>query len=277
MSTATLARPKVVSQAEWLAASKQLLIKEKNLTREKDALSAERRELPWVKVDKEYVFDSPGGKKTLADLFDGRSQLIVYHFMFGPDWEEGCPSCSMVADHFDGAVTHLANRDVTLAVVSRAPLPKIAAFKLRMGWRFKWVSSFGNDFNRDYHVSFTKEEVAQGNMYYNYTTQPFPSDEAQGPASSTRTRRATFITPTRRMGAELRCLLGPTTIWTSRPKAATKMAWSSRWHGYGIMIATATIILRRRNRSRAPRVRQVHAVRSMLETNSFSRHTTDAS
>jgi predicted dithiol-disulfide oxidoreductase (DUF899 family) len=180
MSTATLARPKVVSQAEWLAASKQLLIKEKNLTREKDALSAERRELPWVKVDKEYVFDSPGGKKTLADLFDGRSQLIVYHFMFGPDWEEGCPSCSMVADHFDGAVTHLANRDVTLAVVSRAPLPKIAAFKLRMGWRFKWVSSFGNDFNRDYHVSFTKEEVAQGNMYYNYTTQPFPSDEAQG-------------------------------------------------------------------------------------------------
>src|SRR6201981_2082741 len=170
----------IVSREEWVAARKELLKKEKEFTRLRDKLSAERRELPWVKVEKNYVFDTPKGKKTLADLFDGRSQLIVYHFMFGPDWEEGCPSCSMVADHFDGAVTHLANRDVTLAVVSRAPLPKIAAFKLRMGWRFKWVSSFGNDFNRDSHVSFTKEEVAQGNMYYNYTTQPFPGDEAQG-------------------------------------------------------------------------------------------------
>src|SRR5689334_568651 len=162
MSTAALARPKIVSQAEWLAARKQLLVKEKTLTRQKDALSAERRELPWVIVEKEYVFDSPLGKRTLADLFEGRSQLIVYHFMFGPEWEEGCPSCSMVADNFDGAVTHLVNRDVTLVAVSRAPMPKIAAFKQRMGWRFKWVSSYANDFNRDYHVSFTKEEAAQG-------------------------------------------------------------------------------------------------------------------
>ena len=133
-----------------------------------------------MKVEKEYVFDSPTGKKTLADLFDGRNQLIVYHFMFGPEWEEGCPSCSMVADHFDGTVAHLANRDVTLVAVSRAPLAKIAAFKQRLGWRFKWVSSFGNDFNRDYRVSFTKEEVSQGKMEYNYTTQQFPNDEAPG-------------------------------------------------------------------------------------------------
>jgi len=133
-----------------------------------------------VKVEKEYVFDSPTGKKTLADLFDGRNQLIVYHFMFGPEWEEGCPSCSMVADHFDGTGAHLANRDVTLVAVSRAPLAKIAAFKQRLGWRFKWVSSFGNDFNRDYRVSFTKEEVSQGKMEYNYTTQQFPNDEAPG-------------------------------------------------------------------------------------------------
>ena len=180
MTTTRVENPRVVSQAEWLAARKELLAKEKNFTRQRDALSAQRRELPWVKVDKEYVFDTSGGKQTLSDLFDGRCQLIVYHFMFGPEWEEGCPSCSLVSDHMDGAVVHLAQRDVTLAVVSRAPVAKIEAFKKRMGWRFQWVSSYRNDFNWDYHVSFTKEEMAQGKMYYNYEVGEFPRDEAPG-------------------------------------------------------------------------------------------------
>ena len=163
-----LPHPKVVSPAEWLAARKEHLAKEKEFTRLRDKLSRERRELPWEKVEKQYVFEGPNGKETLADLFGKRSQLIVYHFMFGPGWKEGCPSCSYLADHYDGATIHLANRDVTLAVVSRATLPEIEAFKKRMGWRFKWVSSFGSDFNYDYHVSFTKDEIAKGKVFYNY-------------------------------------------------------------------------------------------------------------
>ena len=172
--------PKVVSQAEWLAARKQFLKKEKELTRLRDEVSRQRRELPWVKVEKEYVFDAPDGKKTLADLFEGRSQLIVYHFMFGPEWKEGCPSCSFNMDHTDGALVHLAQRDVTFLAVSRAPLPKIEEFKKRMGWRFNWASSFGSDFNRDFHVSFTKEEMAKGKLDYNYDMTEFPSEEAPG-------------------------------------------------------------------------------------------------
>jgi predicted dithiol-disulfide oxidoreductase (DUF899 family) len=171
---------RVVSQEEWLAARKDLLAKEKEFTRQRDAISAERRNLPWVKVEKEYVFDAAGGKQTLAELFGGRSQLIVYHFMLGPGWPEGCPSCSLLGDHFDGSVVHLAQRDVTLLAVSRAPLPQIEAFKRRMGWRFKWVSSYGNEFNRDYRVSFTKEELAQRKIYYNYEMTTFPSEEAPG-------------------------------------------------------------------------------------------------
>jgi len=176
----TIKNPKIVSQAEWLAARKKLLAKEKQLTRERDAIAAERRQLPWVKVEKNYVFDSPGGKKTLADLFEGRSQLIVYHFMFGPEWKEGCPSCSFNMDHTDPALVHLAQRDVSFAAVSRAPLPKIEAFKKRMGWRFNWVSSNGTDFNYDYHVSFTPEEIAKGKVEYNFELMEFPSTEAPG-------------------------------------------------------------------------------------------------
>jgi predicted dithiol-disulfide oxidoreductase (DUF899 family) len=160
--------PKVVSEAEWVTARKELLKKEKEFTRERDALSAERRKLPWVKIDKEYVFDGPNGRETLADLFDGRSQLIVYHFMFGPDWEEGCPNCSFLCDHIDGTLAHLEHHDVTLLAISRAPLSQLEAYKKRMGWQFKWVSSFGSDFNFDYHVSFTEKEIAQGEIYYNY-------------------------------------------------------------------------------------------------------------
>jgi predicted dithiol-disulfide oxidoreductase (DUF899 family) len=170
----------VVSAGEWIARRRELLRKEKEFTRSRDELSRERRELPWEKVEKEYVFEGPNGRQTLAELFGGRSQLIVYHFMFGPGWEAGCPSCSYLADHFGGSLVHLANRDVTLAVVSRAPVAEIEAFKKRMGWEFRWVSSFGSEFNRDYHVSFTKEEMASGKVEYNYDLIEFPSEEAPG-------------------------------------------------------------------------------------------------
>ena len=157
---------KIVSRDEWLVARKAHLAEEKAFTRARDALSRKRRELPWVKVDKAYAFDGPNGKETLADLFGDKSQLIVYHFMLGPDWEEGCPSCSLLADHFDGAATHLAQRDVAFVVVSRAPLPRIEAFKRRMGWHFEWVSSFASDFNYDYQVSASPEEEAPARSMY---------------------------------------------------------------------------------------------------------------
>jgi predicted dithiol-disulfide oxidoreductase (DUF899 family) len=169
----------IVSQDEWLAARKVLLAKEKEFSKARDQLSAARRALPWVKVAKSYVFDGPAGKETLADLFGANSQLLVYHFMLGPGWVQGCPSCSFLADHFDGAVAHLAQRDVTLVVVSRAPLAEIEAYKKRMGWKFKWVSSYGTDFNRDFHVSFGKDEMA-GAVEYNYAMGKFPSEEAPG-------------------------------------------------------------------------------------------------
>src|ERR1700682_4863993 len=180
MPTNTIENPKIVSRDEWLGARKKLLAKEKQLTHERDAIAAERRQLPWVKVEQNYGFDGPNGKATLADLFDGKSQLIIYHFMFGPEWNEGCPSCSLNMDHTDSALVHLAQRDVSFAAISRATLPQIEAFKKRMGWRFPWVSSDGNDFNRDYHVSFTKEEKASGKVYYNYEVGAFPSEEAPG-------------------------------------------------------------------------------------------------
>jgi predicted dithiol-disulfide oxidoreductase (DUF899 family) len=172
--------PEIVSETEWLVARKDLLTQEKQFNLQRDALSAARRKLPWVKIDKEYVFDGPKGKETLADLFDGRSQLIVYHFMLGPGWEEGCKSCSYLADHFDGANWHLPQRDVTLVVISRAPLAELESYKKRMGWRFKWLSSNGSDFNFDYHVSATEEEKAKEKMFYNYKTDELMSDEMPG-------------------------------------------------------------------------------------------------
>lgn len=162
----------VVSRDEWLEARRALLLKEKEMTRMRDRINAERLALPWVKVDKDYAFTTPTGRKTLAELFDGRSQLVIYHFMFGPDWEAGCPGCSFLADHLDGAIVHLNNHDVSFVCVSRAPLDKIEAYKRRMGWKFPWISSFGSDFNFDYHVSFTKEELAAGPVFYNYRETP---------------------------------------------------------------------------------------------------------
>lgn len=170
----------VVSRTAWVEARKKLLAKEKALTRQHDVLAAERRELPWVRVEQPYEFTGPNGKETLAQLFAGRSQLFIYHFMFGPDWDEGCRSCSMVADHVDAAATHLAHRDVTVLLVSRAPYPKLAAFQQRMGWKFKWVSSFENTFNRDFGVTFTPEEVASGERAYNFGSAPPFADEVGG-------------------------------------------------------------------------------------------------
>lgn len=174
-----MTQQKVAPHAEWVAARQEFLTKEKEFTRLRDELSRQRRELPWESVEKQYIFDGPHGKETLADLFGGRSQLMVYHFMLGPGWQEGCKSCSLLADHFDGMTIHLANRDVTLMVVSRAPIAEIEAFKKRMGWRFRWVSSFGNEFNYDYQASFTKEQVAEGAIY-NYATQRSLPEEAPG-------------------------------------------------------------------------------------------------
>jgi predicted dithiol-disulfide oxidoreductase (DUF899 family) len=171
---------KIVPHDQWIAARKAYLAEEKAFSRARDALARKRRELPWEKVEKKYVFETPKGKETLADLFGGKSQLIIYHFMLGPDWEAGCPSCSLLADHFDGSVVHLAQRDVSFVVVSRAPLPQIEKFKARMGWRFKWVSSFGSDFNHDYQVSVSPEEKATGSVMYNYELTTFPSEERPG-------------------------------------------------------------------------------------------------
>jgi predicted dithiol-disulfide oxidoreductase (DUF899 family) len=158
----------VVSRDEWLEARRALLVTEKEETKLRDKIRAARQNMPWVKVDKTYTFETPQGQKTLADLFDGRSQLMIYHFMFGPDWEAGCPGCSFLSDHIDGTLAHLNNHDVTYVTVSRAPLDKIEAYKKRMGWKFPWVSSFGSDFNFDYHVSFTKEELESGKVFYNF-------------------------------------------------------------------------------------------------------------
>ena len=171
---------KIVSRDEWIAARTEHLAKEKEFTRLRDELSRQRRALPWVRVDKTYVFDGPGGPATLSDLFDGRSQLIVQHFMFDPTWDEGCKSCSFWVDNFDGIIGHLRHRDVTMVLVSKASLETLQAYKARMGWHVTWVSSLNNDFNRDYQVSFTDDERVEGRAYYNYTMGSFPAPEAPG-------------------------------------------------------------------------------------------------
>ncbi len=172
----TLKGHPVVSREEWLAARTAFLAKEKELTRRGDELSRERRALPWVKVDKNYVFEGPKGEVRLADLFEKRSQLIVYHFMFSPEWDEGCQHCSFWADHYDAAGIHLNHRDVSFAAISRAPIARIAAFKKRMGWRFAWLSSLDSDFNFDFGVSFRPEDLKSGRAVYNYTHKPGMTD-----------------------------------------------------------------------------------------------------
>lgn len=170
----------VVSHQEWLSARAAFLAKEKEFTRQRDELNRLRRALPWERVEKEYIFDGPHGQETLAELFENKSQLLVYHFMFAPEWDEGCPHCSFWADHFDAADIHLPHRDATLVVISRAPLAKIQAFEKRMGWRFKWVSSYGNDFNYDYHASFTPEQLRDGSAVYNYSKKTDEDADREG-------------------------------------------------------------------------------------------------
>jgi predicted dithiol-disulfide oxidoreductase (DUF899 family) len=170
----------VVSRDEWTAKRKELLRKEKELTRLHDQLNAERQALPWVKLEKDYVFDSSSGKVTLSELFEGRNQLIVHHFMLGPGWKEGCVGCSFHADHADGALIHLLNHDVNYVRVSRAPLSEIEAFNRRMGWHARWVSSYQSDFNYDFHVSFSEADRVRGKAYYNFTESDFFSEELSG-------------------------------------------------------------------------------------------------
>jgi predicted dithiol-disulfide oxidoreductase (DUF899 family) len=172
--------PKIVSRQQWIEARKVHLAHEKELTQARERLSAERRALPWVKVDKAYLFDGAEGKKTLADLFNGKRQLVVQHFMFAPEWNEGCKSCSFWADGFERMVPHLAARDTALVAVSRAPLSKLLPFKSRMGWTFDWVSSADGDFNYDYAVSFTPDDVKSGAKVYNFGTSGFGIEDAPG-------------------------------------------------------------------------------------------------
>jgi len=171
---------KVVSHREWIEARRELLNKEKTFTQLRDQLSQSRRDLPWERVEKSYVFEGPNGLESLFDLFGGRSQLIVYHFMFAPDWDAGCPHCSHWADNFDAVIVHLNQRDVSMIAVSRAPYGKIDAYKKRMGWGFKWVSSFASDFNFDYQVSFTPDQLAQKKAFYNFTEQDPGISEREG-------------------------------------------------------------------------------------------------
>ena len=228
---------KIVSQDEWLSARKALLAKEKDFSKARDALSKQRRDLPWVKVNKPYAFEGPDGKETLADLFGGRSQLLVYHFMLGPGWKAGCPSCSYLADHFDGANIHLVQRDVALVVVSRAPLAEIEAYQQRMGWKFKWVSSYNSDFNHDFGVSFSKEEMA-GEVDYNYTRGKFPSEEAPGLSAFIKDDGTVFHTYSA-YARGLDILLGTYNFLDMAPKGRDEdalpwsMAWVRRHDEYG--------------------------------------------
>ena len=223
---------KVVSHDEWIAARKAHLAEEKAFSRTRDALARKRRELPWEKVERKYVFDTPQGKQSLAELFGGKSQLIIYHFMLGPSWEAGCPSCSFLADHFDGAVVHLAQRDVSFVVVSRAPLAEIETFKRRMGWRFNWVSSFGNDFNSDYQVSFTPEEKASGKVFYNYEfIESFPSEERPGASVFYKNAAREILHTYSTYGRGLDILIGTYHFLDLAPKGRDEdgLAWSMAW------------------------------------------------
>jgi predicted dithiol-disulfide oxidoreductase (DUF899 family) len=230
---------KIASREEWLAARKAYLAKEKEFTRARDRLNAERRALPWVKIDQPYVFDTPDGKKSLADLFDGKSQLIVYHFMLGPNWIEGCPSCSLLADHFDGAAIHLAQRDVTLTVVSRASLPEIEAYKKRMGWHFPWVSSHGSDFNFDYQVSFAVDADGNGRGVYNYEEQDITSDEMPGLSVFYKDADGTIFHTYSAYARGLDILIGAYNFLDLAPKGRNEdalpwtMAWVRRHDEYG--------------------------------------------
>ena len=229
MNTPT--EPRTVTRELWLAERHALLAREKELTRLSDELARERRALPWLHVDKPYVFQTAEGPRPLADLFDGRRQLLVQHFMFAPGWEQGCKSCSFMADHLDGMQPHLAQRDTTLLVVSRAPLEQIEAFRRRMGWQFRWVSSHGSDFNHDFGVHFTADERASGAVAYNYQRQPFPHEEAPGISTFFRDDAGTVFHTYSRYGRGVEVMMGTYQLLDLTPKGRDEdaMAYGMEW------------------------------------------------
>ena len=223
--------PRIVPRDDWLVERLALLAREKELTRLHDELARLRRQLPWVRVDQRYVFDTPQGPRGLSELFDGRRQLLVQHFMFAPGWDEGCKSCSFMADHHDGMLAHLAQRDVALRVVSRAPLEQIEAFRRRMGWTFGWVSSHGSDFNRDFGVSFTAEQMARGAVPYNYKLQPFPSEEAPGISVFARDDAGTVFHTYSRYGRGVEVMMGIYALLDLMPRGRDEdaLAYGMEW------------------------------------------------
>ena len=249
---------RVVSRDEWVAERKTLLAREKELTRLRDQIARERRALPWVRIDKNYVFDGPEGRRTLADLFDGRRQLLVQHFMFAPGWEQGCKSCSYMADHSDGMNVHLAHRDVTLVAISRAPLAEIERFRRRMGWQFKWVSSHGNDFNHDFGVSFTPEEMAKGELYYNYGMQPFADEEWPGVSVFYKDDAGDVFHTYSTYGRGVEVMMGTYNMLDLTPKGRDERTWATRWSGCATTTATNRHHVRRLRR-RSARAAKQHA------------------
>ncbi len=231
MKTPTFDNPSIVSPAQWLAARKELLREEKEFTRLQDRMNARRRALPWVKVEKPYTFESPHGRVSLADLFDGRSQLIVQHFMLGPGWDEGCKSCSFMMDHFAPTVVHLAARDISFAAISHGPLSDILPFQRRMGWAVNWVSSHGTDFNRDFHVSFTPEEMAAGEVYYNYGMRPFPVEEAPGVSVFARDAAGVVYHTYSTFGRGVECIMSTYRLIDMTPKGRNEegLAYGMEW------------------------------------------------
>jgi predicted dithiol-disulfide oxidoreductase (DUF899 family) len=221
----------MVSRDEWLVARKQLLAEEKAVTRQRDEIAARRRQLPWVRIDQRYLFEGPRGPVTLSDLFAGRSQLFVYHFMFHPSWDEGCKRCSLCADHLDRSAPHLASRDVTVVAVSRAPLAKIAPFQKRMGWRFDWVSSAGTRFNQDFRVSFSPEEIASGKVDYNYTEGAPLGEERHGVSVFHKNAAGEIFHTYSSYGRGLEDLLGVYTPLDMTPKGRDEagLPWPMAW------------------------------------------------
>lgn len=221
----------IVSKQKWLAARKALLAKEKELTKARDALSAARRDLPWVKLEKAYAFDTPQGRKSLTDLFGDKSQLVVYHFMLGPGWVQGCPSCSYLADHFDCMTVHLAQRDVTFMAVSRAPLAEIEAYKKRMGWHFPWASSYESDFNSDFGVTFSKDDAAAKTPAYNYGTVPVNSEELPGLSTFCKSERGEVFHTYSTYARGLDILVGTYNVLDMAPKGRDEdsLPWTMAW------------------------------------------------
>ncbi|NCT85648.1 MAG: DUF899 domain-containing protein [Comamonadaceae bacterium] len=229
MSTTTPTSHPVVTRDRWLAQRKALLAQEKALTRQHDLVASERRALPWVKLEQDYVFDTPQGPRRLGELFQGKRQLLVQHFMLGPGWAQGCKSCSFMADHLDGIAVHLAHRDIALLAVSRAPLAEIEAFRARMGWRFAWASSHGNDFNRDFHVSFTDADRLDGEVYYNFHMTPFPQQEAPGISVFWRDDAGQVFHTYSTFGRGVEVMMGAYRLIDLTPKGRDEQAQGMAW------------------------------------------------